>query len=1228
MKKILLYSVFLCLDQAVFCQSKISYKAYFDYNAGYCPGDSQYDHWVDFITSLDTASSNKYLKITMRGTYDMTGKTCSEKYAVRQIADALYNGYDATVNCDGNKWSIGTGCSDYNCGSAPDYIELTLNNYTCNCGVSYTIRPGITSQNWGGIATETCQAWYPGVSQYMMVDMERIYGVDNLSMLSLTPFDGCLSTQDIVAHVGNVGTNTVSNYMIGYSINGVSQTPVYVTTVINSDGLARVKLASSFGFSPSTAYAFKVWTYSPNSKSDSDPTNDTFIFNYTHTGTPTVPNVSKVISCGQGKVNINANTNDSIAWFDAADKGELLGLGRDLTTPFLTSTDTFYAESIKFLQSQMTFGTGFNNYTTFSNDPGEYNGGMLKLNVNDIFKITGVKVQSVFGNPTPHYKVYYREGGFAGYETDSSAWTRIFDAELTNGSTYNTIPFNLLLKPGKDYGLYITTDPINGEDIWVNYGAYAYTNPDLTVEGGTAIYGKFGSLGVYSPWTLDMEFLYEKACKSAYRQPVVVVVNPKPYGSELITGPGFKGQDHFVATGQPDIGEPGMLMNYELTNPSGYNNADYGSTWLIDDISLTTGYGKAVDKSMYTFNDPDSLGNGTLSFTPDTSLLDSNIVVKIKYGDLGPYFCDTVVTRVIHIAPAPKPGFKILATICEGSEVYFNNLSTIHSGTMTYKWYFSSKDSSDLFEPIHLFDSFGIYPVRLVITSLPYHIRRDTTIMVNVNGIPKVDFRIENACQGQSVVFNNQTPGNKNLINFTWDFGDKTPQSTLVDPVHKYSVPSMYKVSLKADLNGCIGTLTKNAYLFSKPVVDFTAPSVPKCQDESLFFLNNSYIYQGKMGAYWDFSDGNYSTLFNTNYKFDGPGTYAVKLKMISEFDCMDSMVKIVTIKPTPVVDFMVDKLCSRDSSRFTNLSTEFTGITSFYVWSFSDGPKQTLRHVSKKWNSHGPKTVKLSSVLSNGCVAETERLFDVLIQPEANFNMQNICSGESAVFVNLSRIEQGTMDFLWDFGDSSLTTTAPNPLHPYNVNKTQFFTVTLVANTFGGCVDTMTKIIKVNELPDCNFTYTPFDLIGNKAFRFTPANGTYTEYEWFFGEGGTSTNKSPIYQFLYPGIYTVRLRAKNSGGCECEQLIKINVNLSGVEDLYTGVVNLYPNPADEFIVIRLSGEEHGVANIYNHLGQIVYTVDLAETTQVMTGGFSSGLYIVEVVAGNKKVQTRISILH
>lgn len=111
---------------------------------------------------------------------------------------------------------------------------------------------------------------------------------------------------------------------------------------------------------------------------------------------------------------------------------------------------------------------------------------------------------------------------------------------------------------------------------------------------------------------------------------------------------------------------------YELTPPVGYTNAGFGTTWTINSLTVKSQKGSTVDPSEYTVVNPSVSGNGTLTFKPTTSLLDSLVTFTVVVADLGPNFCDSVVTRSIMVAPTPKTNFrKTATTVCLGETTYF-----------------------------------------------------------------------------------------------------------------------------------------------------------------------------------------------------------------------------------------------------------------------------------------------------------------------------------------------------------------------------------------------------------------------------------------------------------------------------------------------------------------------------------------------------------------------------
>jgi hypothetical protein len=103
--------------------------------------------WNGWRTALPTS---RLLSLTMWGTEDNAGVSCTDPTTVQAIADALRTNTAGSWSCDGRTWRTG------NCGSG---IELSAMGSICSCpDPGYIARPCINNNNWGGMSTDTCGA--------------------------------------------------------------------------------------------------------------------------------------------------------------------------------------------------------------------------------------------------------------------------------------------------------------------------------------------------------------------------------------------------------------------------------------------------------------------------------------------------------------------------------------------------------------------------------------------------------------------------------------------------------------------------------------------------------------------------------------------------------------------------------------------------------------------------------------------------------------------------------------------------------------------------------------------------------------------------------------------------------------------------------------------------------------------------------------------------------------
>jgi gliding motility-associated-like protein len=132
-----------------------------------------------------------------------------------------------------------------------------------------------------------------------------------------------------------------------------------------------------------------------------------------------------------------------------------------------------------------------------------------------------------------------------------------------------------------------------------------------------------------------------------------------------------------------------------------------------------------------------------------------------------------------------------------------------------------------------------------------------------------------------------------------------------------------------------------------------------------------------------------------------------------------------------------------------------------------------------------------------------------------------------------------------WDFGDPASgvnnTSALLNPSHTFTALGT--YTVTLIATSSGGCVDTSSQVITV--YPQAASSFTSVDVCPNTPMQFTNTSTNSLAYFWNFGNTAvttdTSSQQNPTYTYTASGNYTAMLVA-NPGPCADTSTLLVNV--------------------------------------------------------------------------------------
>jgi PKD repeat protein len=706
-----------------------------------------------------------------------------------------------------------------------------------------------------------------------------------------------------------------------------------------------------------------------------------------------------------------------------------------------------------------------------------------------------------------------------------------------------------------------------------------------------------------------------------------------PSGFAFSEGPAFPGYFRDILGGgttvNPDATAPDSMMQYELQTPARYSNSDYGTTWEGTAGARTMG-GQPVTVSMS--RNPSSSGNGLLQFTAPKSLEDSMVYISYTIRD-NSTMCDSTIGRWVYVVPTPTASF-VANNVCDGTPVEYRSTSAMSKAdvVLLYEWDFndpnSTEDVSEIAEGVYTYETFGTYDIEMIVRHSEYpKFEFKAMKSITVTPVPTVDYKVISACYGEDVTFTNNTSSPvPATITYRWDFGDGT-SSTMEEPSKGYSQAGQYQVTLTATANGCSRSVTKNANQFAVPTADFSWEG--ECVSQPISLMGNNSIAIGNAGYEWVFDNGERRTNEEESFTWSTPGQKTVKLRAISEFNCQDSVEKQITIVDAPVADFEFSDPCNLSDINFT-----FTGKTvgvPLYSWDFNGESTSDAANPSVRFDE-GEKMVKLRLETSqNNCVSEIEKSFRVKLQPEADFAVEDVCEGDEAVFTNMSSVARGEMNFNWKFGTGDQDNST-NPRYAYITNgETETYNVTLVASVTGGCSDSVSKTITVNELPNVNFTV---DRRG-RTVGLTPSGNTsnYTFKRWTFGDGGSSSEDAPVYTYdnIINGEFEICFSAQSNAGClnsTCETVI---IDVLSTEEMEVSWLKVYPNPSSGQLTLEVEGNQRDLEiSVLNQLGEEVYTYQ----PNVLNGRYAmdlselaSGMYLIRVNNDDASAIRKIQIV-
>ena len=457
------------------------------------------------------------------------------------------------------------------------------------------------------------------------------------------------------------------------------------------------------------------------------------------------------------------------------------------------------------------------------------------------------------------------------------------------------------------------------------------------------------------------------------------------------------------------------------------------------------------------------------------------------------------LVKTIVVAPPPFASAGADFTKCK-----YKTLPVTGTGGVNYQWY--NQDFSTLFSTANPFNANDTAEktYNVVVTDINGCI--DTAdVLVSVT-LPHAQFFADSACLHLASSFtDSSTVLNQTFTAWSWDFGDSSALNSDQYPTHIFPSFGEFNTSLIATTgNGCKDTITKTILVHPLPTVNFYTNPFPSgiCDGTSVSFYDLTTISVPDYIEFWNwnFDDGSPVNINqNNSHLYDSADTYNIQLTAISNFGCIDSISKELTINPNPVVKFMANDTvgCEPLCISFTDLSTITHTNIAQWTWTVGDGSptihSSGFDHCYTNDSVFAPNyfSQTLTVTSDSGCVTTGSKnnYITVYPNPVANFTtdpQQTTVIDPVITYIDASK---GTDFWNWDLGDS-LTSMLHNPApHMYPSADTGTYTIKLITSTQYGCFDTAFQTIIIG--PDFVF-YIPT--------AFTPNADGVNDY--FFGSG------------------------------------------------------------------------------------------------------------------------------
>lgn len=265
----------------------------------------------------------------------------------------------------------------------------------------------------------------------------------------------------------------------------------------------------------------------------------------------------------------------------------------------------------------------------------------------------------------------------------------------------------------------------------------------------------------------------------------------------------------------------------------------------------------------------------------------------------------------------------------------------------------------------------------------------------------------------------------------------------------------------------------------------------------------------------------------------DADSLFEVRLTVSFVGSTCDTVItNYIYTNPTPMADFTIEDLCLGGDLDLNNNSS---GLNLNYEWDFGDNTVMSGENPNHNYTDTGTFEVTLTVTSgSAACMATAQAEVQVFGLPVADFEVDDVCAFDSAVFVNNSIDPNGgNLSFNWDL-PQGMSSTDANPR--LAIDLVDNYDVKLVVTTDNGCQDSVEQSMEVFPLADVDFTVNGA-ACQNDTFTFSEMvsyglDKDSLNYEWSVNGVMVSTMAEFAYQFDTAGMQDINLTVVTENAC------------------------------------------------------------------------------------------------